>query len=374
MASEVWIPPHGEGEASDSGKDVVSDIRSQDTVCPQISCELGEPSVVVGHSFLHLVWRDHPEDVRAFVGVGEQRQHGMVSDGIEERPDDCGHHVDGCPRAVSCDLGQGRAQLVFDFAEHLHHQLILRLVQQVEGALGNADLTGEVGNRHRPHARGFDSPAGEAAQLLFEEFPLPSGKWTWHRLPACDTVTEGDYTVIPICLQDVIEETDVTRRTSNRPTHTGEIQMKLTTLLAVFLVAVAACGGGDSTDSPTGDAPDVGGACLADDPDCQDNPSDGSDDPITPTDSLSVADVLGAGTIDGPFVVTGYLFVDADGSAVLCDMILESFPPQCGGDSIPVRGDIAFLDDELSAEGNLRWSDNPVRLEGTFDGTAFVVS
>ena len=163
-------------------------------------------------------------------------------------------------------------------------------------------------------------------------------------------------------------------RTSNRPTHTGEIQMKLTTLLAVFLVAVAACGGGDSTDSPTGDAPDVGGACLADDPDCQDNPSDGSDDPITPTDSLSVADVLGAGTIDGPFVVTGYLFVDADGSAVLCDMILESFPPQCGGDSIPVRGDIAFLDDELSAEGNLRWSDNPVRLEGTFDGTAFVVS
>lgn len=149
---------------------------------------------------------------------------------------------------------------------------------------------------------------------------------------------------------------------------------KLTALLAFLVLAVAACGGGDSAETPSGDAPDVGGACLANDPYCQDDPSDSSDDPITPTDSLSVADVLDAGTIDGSFVVSGYLFVDADGDAVLCDMILESFPPQCGGESIPVRGDIAFLDDELSAEGNLRWSDSPVRLEGTFDGTAFVVS
>lgn len=148
---------------------------------------------------------------------------------------------------------------------------------------------------------------------------------------------------------------------------------KLTSLLAVLLLAVAACGGGDSADLPNGDAPDVGGACLANDPYCQDNPSDGSDDPTTPSGALSVADVLGAGTIDGSFVVTGYLFVDADGNAELCDMVLESFPPQCGGDSIPVSGDIAFLD-ELSADGDVRWSDSPVQLEGSFDGTTFLVS
>ncbi|HVR33061.1 MAG TPA: hypothetical protein VMS74_10200 [Acidimicrobiia bacterium] len=154
--------------------------------------------------------------------------------------------------------------------------------------------------------------------------------------------------------------------------------MKLTALLAVLLLAVAACGGGESTDLPTGDAPDVSEACLANDPDCQDigdpnAPSNGSDDPITPSGALSVADVLGAGSIDGSFVVTGYLFVDADGNAVLCDMILESFPPQCGGDSIPVSGAIAFLD-ELSADGDVRWSDSPVQLEGSFDGTTFLLS
>ena len=32
--------------------------------------------------------------------------------------------------------------------------------------------------------------------------------------------------------------------------------------------------------------------------------------------------------------VSGYLFVDKDGQVRLCDMLLESFPPQCGGDRI----------------------------------------
>ncbi len=32
--------------------------------------------------------------------------------------------------------------------------------------------------------------------------------------------------------------------------------------------------------------------------------------------------------------VSGYLFLDNDGQVRLCDMLLESFPPQCGGDRI----------------------------------------
>jgi len=158
---------------------------------------------------------------------------------------------------------------------------------------------------------------------------------------------------------------------------------KIIALLGVLVLVLAACGGGDGGSGLPGDddIPDASGACLPDDPDCQDIgdpnadpgvPSDATDDPITPGSSLTIDQVLASGTIDGTFVVSGYLFVDADGNAVLCELILESYPPQCGGDSIAVAGEIPFLD-ELSTDQGLYWSDNPVELEGTFDGTTFTI-
>lgn len=159
---------------------------------------------------------------------------------------------------------------------------------------------------------------------------------------------------------------------------------KLVGLLAVLMLVLAACGGGDTgglaPDSEDPGDPNVAGACLAGDPDCEDigdpnapnEPTDASDEPITPSSSLTVTEVLAAGTIDGPFVVSGFLFVDAEGEAVLCEAIAESFPPQCGGESIAVAGEIPFLADLSSAEG-VSWSDDPVELEGTFDGTTFTV-
>lgn len=158
-------------------------------------------------------------------------------------------------------------------------------------------------------------------------------------------------------------------------------------LVGLFVLVLAACGGGDGasgdgTDLPgDADAPDVAGACLAEDPDCQDIgdpnadpnlPTDASDEPITPSESLTVSQVLAAGNIDGSFVVTGYLFVDAEGAAVLCEAIAESYPPQCGGESIAVVGD--FSDLELTSDQGLTWSDFPVLLEGTFDGTTFTAA
>lgn len=155
---------------------------------------------------------------------------------------------------------------------------------------------------------------------------------------------------------------------------------KLTALAGMLVLILAACGGGDGASGSglpaDSDAPDVAGACLAEDPNCDDvgdpnadRPSDASDEPITPSESLSVAQVLAAGTIDGSFVVSGYLFVDADENVRLCDMVLESYPPQCGGDSIPVAGDLSDI--ELTSDQGVSWSNDAVALEGTFDGTAF---
>lgn len=157
---------------------------------------------------------------------------------------------------------------------------------------------------------------------------------------------------------------------------------KLTILLGVLTLVLAACGGGDSgsSDLPTdNDDPNVAGACLAEDPDCEDigDPNaegpatDASDEPITPSESLSPSQVLAAGSIDGSFVVHGFLFVDADGNAQLCDLILESYPPQCGGESLPVSGDLSAI--EMSSDQGLSWTDSTVALEGTFDGTTFTI-
>lgn len=157
---------------------------------------------------------------------------------------------------------------------------------------------------------------------------------------------------------------------------------KLVTLLGVLTLVLAACGGGDSggADLPSdSENPKVADACLAGDPNCDDvgdpnaetPPADASDQPTIPSDSLSPSQVLAAGSIDGSFVVHGWLFVDADGQARLCDMILESYPPQCGGESLPVSGDLSTI--EMSSDQGVSWTESTVALEGTFDGTTFTL-
>lgn len=151
---------------------------------------------------------------------------------------------------------------------------------------------------------------------------------------------------------------------------------KVISVLLVLVMSLVACAGDGSDSAADGQTPGASDACVPNDPDCQDigDPNDlqGGDagEPTTPSEVLSVEEVVAAGQIDGGFVVRGHLFIDADGNAVLCSAIAESFPPQCGGESIPVAGEIPGLTGLSTAQG-LRWSDTPVELEGTFDGTTF---
>lgn len=78
-----------------------------------------------------------------------------------------------------------------------------------------------------------------------------------------------------------------------------------------------------------------------------------------PLDELSA---YGAGDV----VVAGFL-VD-DGALVrLCDALAESYPPQCGGESVVVTNS-EVLTLEWRAEQGVRWIDLPVVFEGTYDG------
>ena len=64
-----------------------------------------------------------------------------------------------------------------------------------------------------------------------------------------------------------------------------------------------------------------------------------------------------------PLLVNGALVVDPNGRVLLCDALAESFPPQCGGSRLEVRGlDLASLPDVQEANG-VRWAEQ-VQLLG----------
>ena len=160
-------------------------------------------------------------------------------------------------------------------------------------------------------------------------------------------------------------------------------------LSAMLVLALAACGGEVAQDelpiNPDADVPQAAaGACLVDEPDCDDIgvPSGGalpppSDDGGVVTggmvagDGLTVSEVL-ATDADGVIAVSGFLFDNGSGP-VLCEVLAESFPPQCGGASVPVEGHEEAVDVPLVSEQGVTWTDQPLVLFGeVVDGT-FVV-
>ena len=80
---------------------------------------------------------------------------------------------------------------------------------------------------------------------------------------------------------------------------------------------------------------------------------------------ISVAEALTHGPTDDIVAVTGALFVDPDGTVLLCDAIAESFPPQCGGDRLEVDGlDLTTI--ELEEANGVQWAEG-VTLLGSVD-------
>ena len=118
------------------------------------------------------------------------------------------------------------------------------------------------------------------------------------------------------------------------------------------LAALTGCGGSDETAVPD---------------------DDGSTAPLSTSTgtALSVEDAL-ASEDDGPLSVSGNLLASG-GEVRLCSALAESFPPQCGGPSLLVRGlRSADVEGVVTVEG-VSWSDRPVVLLGVVrDGTLTV--
>ena len=168
---------------------------------------------------------------------------------------------------------------------------------------------------------------------------------------------------------------------------------KLLLLGAALAVVAVACGGGSSdtleaepASLPVNDGGNVAaGACLAGAEDCQDmgvqpdleppllagEPvADVADsDVVTPLvgGGLSVADVTST-DIDGGFAIEGFL-VDTGDNAFLCELLAESFPPQCGGERIPFDNS-AGIEFDIETANGVTWSNDLIVVVGeVIDGT-----
>ena len=166
-------------------------------------------------------------------------------------------------------------------------------------------------------------------------------------------------------------------------------------VLVALAMALAACGTGGTNDStselPVNDGNGLtAGACLAGSEDCDDlgvlpsgddEPLFVGDEPVTPGPGDDDGLVLGGGMsidealandIDGGFAIMGFYYDDGSGP-LLCDALAESFPPQCGGPSIPLDNSVGVELDGLQTEQGVSWTDQPAVLVGEIVDGVFVV-
>lgn len=151
--------------------------------------------------------------------------------------------------------------------------------------------------------------------------------------------------------------------------------MKLFTLSLGLAILVVACGATEPARSP-----EVGILCPEDQPDCLEDtnlivdpppPANGADSSgMIAEEGLSVGEALASG-LDGIIAVRGFLIMNED-EARLCDLVLESLPPQCGNPSVALEGFDPSLE-ETKTQAGITWTDFPVIIFGEMENGILVV-
>ncbi len=107
-------------------------------------------------------------------------------------------------------------------------------------------------------------------------------------------------------------------------------------------------------------------SCGDDDSDMPPGPGSG----VGP--GISVGEAL-TSNLQGPLLINGHLH-SQDGHVRLCELLAESFPPQCGGMALVVEGLDLTTMDGLTSEGPITWSDQLVQVLGTVEGAVLTVA
>lgn len=132
----------------------------------------------------------------------------------------------------------------------------------------------------------------------------------------------------------------------------------LAAVAATLVLLVAGCG--DTTDDLSAEPP-------------VEDPLPADDGDAAGGTTMAVYSVTEARAVDedGSLHVVGLLIDDGSGWR-LCEMVLESYPPQCGGDSLAVEG----LDPSLfplEEQGDVRWQTDAT-LVGEVNGDTLTVT
>lgn len=135
----------------------------------------------------------------------------------------------------------------------------------------------------------------------------------------------------------------------------------LSILVLALALSAAACGGGDESSAPPPSEPTP--------------PSSGA--PI-PGGGLSIDEAI-ASTLAGPLMVKGFIVASEGEPVQLCSALLESYPPQCGGSSLVVKGlDLETLEGLASTNdpslAQVTWSDAEVSVLGDVEDGVITVS
>ena len=106
---------------------------------------------------------------------------------------------------------------------------------------------------------------------------------------------------------------------------------------------------------------------------CGDDGGDLAPGPISGVGpGISIGEAL-TSNLQGPLLVNGHLYAQ-DGQVRLCELLAESFPPQCGGKTLVVEGLDLTAMDGLTSEGRVTWSDQLVQVLGTVEAEVLTVA
>ncbi len=109
---------------------------------------------------------------------------------------------------------------------------------------------------------------------------------------------------------------------------------------------------------------------------CGDDGDDEGDVVSGPISGVGPGITVGVALISnltGPLLVNGQLHVE-NGRERLCEVLAESFPPQCAGRFLEVEGLDLMTMDGLRSEGSVTWSDQTVQVLGTVEGEVLTVA